>query len=230
MDTEDNRSEIRRSTRVLTEEVHSYASKSATLKGADILSIIEKVDENGVKITKVRDMQLEAPQLNTISSIIHSQAMVLSDISGRFNVFDLSTTIKNNYRTAEDNNNVFNWKRFGMEARMLFNCTPTMDTMVGPLRREVKLRKVSAKRENRFEEPSVAATSHAVTGKKGDNSENPDDPDNDEATNARVEKLYTFLHSVENQQHDLLRTLIDPANPVQSVENFFDYSYLHKVL
>eukprot|EP01032_Pedospumella_encystans_P009503 gene9503-11179_t len=58
--------------------------------------------------------------------------------------------------------------------------------------------------------------------------ENNEEDGNDEATNARVATLLKHLEAYEGQEFDLLKTLVDPINPVQSVENFFDYSYLHK--
>jgi hypothetical protein len=53
------------------------------------------------------------------------------------------------------------------------------------------------------------------------------DDEESEATNLRIKHLYGLIQ--EEERFDLLDLLVDRRDPVQSVENFFDFAFLIKV-
>ncbi len=90
-----------------------------------------------------------------------------------------------------------------------------------PIHKEERVRNIAVRRQRENLTGVINATSEKIVNNEEDG--------NDEATNARVATLLKHLEAYDGQEFDLLKTLVDPINPVQSVENFFDYSYLHKV-
>ena len=177
----------------------------------------EKFREVSANAEKTRELQYDSTIVKELSLAVKAQAAALCDMSTRFSWQDLMNNIKNKFSNSD---HTLNWEKLGMESRMIFNTVPSFDTMVGPIHKQEKFRKVSVRRQR---------DNSNITAVTGQIIENHEEDENDEATNARVKKLMDHLESFEGGQYDLLRTLIDPSNPVQSVENFFDYSYLHKV-
>jgi hypothetical protein len=168
---------------------------------------------------QTRELQYESVMLKELSAGAAGQWNGLCDKSARFNWMDFVDSMKARFTIAGEP--CINWEKAGGEARMLFNTVPCFNTMVGPIHKEEKFRKMAVRRV-RGDNSEVVTTTGLVI-------ENNEEDGNDEATNARVDKLLSYLSTFQDAQFDLLRTLVDPSNPVQSVENFFDFSYLHKV-
>ena len=167
-----------------------------------------------------RELIAGATCLRQLTGAVKDQAQTLADVSARFSWQDLSTSTSNRFSNRGARGGL-DWGKLGNEARQLFNATPSFTTMVGPIHKEERVRKIAVRRQRENLTGVVNATSEKV--------ENNEEDGNDEATNARVATLLKHLEAYEGQEFDLLKTLVDPINPVQSVENFFDYSYLHKV-
>jgi hypothetical protein len=168
---------------------------------------------------KTRELQFESMMLKELGAGAAGQWNGLCDKSARFNWVDFVDSVKAKFTVAGEP--FVNWEKAGGEARMLFNTVPSFSTMVGPIHKEEKFRKMAVRRARGDNSEVVTTTGQVI--------ENHEEDGNDEATNARVDKLLGYLTSIDGQ-FDLLRTLVDPSNPVQSVENFFDFAYLHKVI
>lgn len=176
---------------------------------------------NGLVDPNTRELIAGASCLRQLTGAVKDQAQSLCDVSARFSWQDLTTSITNRFGNGGANVGL-NWEKLGSEARFLFNSTPSFTTMVGPIHKEERVRKIAVRRQRENTAGVVNVTSENV--------ENDENDGNDEATNARVANLLKHLESYRTEEFDLLKTLVDPMNPVQSVENFFDYSYLHKVI
>lgn len=185
-------------------------------------SMLKKYNDIGKTMlnANTRELISDAGCLTQLTGALKGQAQTLCDVSARFNWQDLSASISNRFAN-EGVDNGLNWDKLGCEARLVFNCAPSFTTMVGPIHKEERIRKIAVRRQRENTAGVVNATSEVI--------ENNEEDGNDEATNARVGKMFEYLDSFGGGEFDLLRTLVDPENPVQSVENFFDYSYLHKV-
>lgn len=218
--------EVARNNRRKLKEVHEdmvdNKQQMKNVHSSKFGNMLRKYEDIGKSMqnAKTRELISDAGCLIQLTGALKGQAQTLCDVSARFNWQDLSASISNRFRN-EGANNGLNWEKLGCEARLVFNCAPSFTTMVGPIHKEERIRKIAVRRQRENTAGVVNATSEVI--------ENNEEDGNDEATNARVAILMQHLESYAGREFDLLRTLVDPVNPVQSVENFFDYSYLHKV-
>lgn len=217
---QEERRVIRKNLRNAYEDMQEHKRQMADLHSTKIEESMRNLNAAGEHASKTRELQLHASCLKEVTAALKAQATSLCDMSGRFNWQDLSAKARGQFRNAPGVDG-FNWEKFGCEARVMFNCISSFNTMAGPIYKEERVRKLTVRRQ-REDNSSV----ENVTGQVIENHE---EDGNDEATNARVANLLQYLESLQGEQFDLLKTLVDPSNPVQSVENFFDYSYLHKV-
>jgi len=171
-----------------------------------------EVSKNAVH---TRELHYDASCMKELSSAMKNQAASLCDLSNKFDPRELKETIKETFRRHGEG---IDWLKIGKQSKLLFTSPPIFNTMTGPLLKEAKVRKVSVRQ-------AKANTDVATT--TADDIDQKEDDGTDEATNTRVKVLNDHLQ--KTIQFDLLRTLIDPSSAVQSIENFFDYSYLHKV-
>lgn len=165
-----------------------------------------------------RELQYDASCIKELSCAVKGQAESLCDLSGRFRFEDIVTEMKRLF--GNENKIGIDWLSFGKQAKVIFTSAPEMNTMVGSMQKEERVRKVATRKAKSQEIEAGNATAQEII--------NTEEDGNDEATNARVSRLFKHIEG-ENGEFDLLRLLINPADPVQSVENFFDYAYLHKV-
>lgn len=170
-------------------------------------------------VEKPRELYLGSSVVAGYAGAVLSQWDALGDRSTRFNWQDFSTATKSKFSAGAEEG--INWEKLGSESRMLFNCVASFNTMVGPIHKEERQRKMAVRRQRDDLSAVKVTTAEEV--------QNDADDGNDEATNARVTRMYELLDSFGGKPFDLLKILVDPVNPVQSVENFFDFAYLHKV-
>eukprot|EP01032_Pedospumella_encystans_P010841 gene10841-12654_t len=217
--------ETRRNNRMMLKEVCEDMKDSKqemknvhSTKFASLLKRYENVAK-GLVDPNTNELMAGATCVRQLTDAVKGQAQTLSDVSTRLSLQDLSTSVTNRFGNDEAIGGL-NWANLGNEARQLFNSTPSFNTLVGPLNKEERQRNITVRRHRENTADVINATS--------ENIENNESDGNDEATNARVTHLLKHIESHENQEFDLLKTLVDPVNPVQSLENFFDFSYLHK--
>lgn len=219
-DEQEQRRKIRRDLRDAQEDMQEHKRQLADLHSNKIDVVMKNLQDVSENASKTRELQLHASCLKDVTAALRAQATSLCDMSGRFNWQDLSDKAKNRFQNPPGAVG-FNWEKFGCEARMIFNSASSFNTMAGPIYKEEKIRKISVRRQKEDNSGVENTTGQVI--------ENHEDDGNDEATNARVANLLHYLESLDGAPFDLLRTLVDPCDPVQSVENFFDFSYLHKV-
>eukprot|EP01032_Pedospumella_encystans_P009504 gene9504-11180_t len=217
--------ETRRNNRMMLKEVSEDMKDSKqemknvhSTKFASLLKRYENVAK-GLVDPNTNELMAGATCVRQLTDAVKGQAQTLSDVSARLSWQDLSTSVTTRFGNDEANSGL-NWGKLGNEARQLFNSTSSFTTLVGPMNKEERQRNITVRRHRENTADVINATS--------ENIENNESDGNDEATNARVAHLLKHIESHENQEFDLLKTLVDPVNPVQSLENFFDYSYLHK--
>lgn len=84
------------------------------------------------------------------------------------------------------------------------------------------------RRANKGADKDVKVTTADQVTRDDDDAENEDV----EATNKRQENMkskFKQLTEENNPEIDIIQLLVDPLDPVQTVENFFDFSFLLKV-
>lgn len=173
-----------------------------------------------------RELQYDASCLTELSVAVRNQASSMNDFSIRCSLQTLSTDLKRRFRTS-DEDRVFDWTRCGQFTRSMFSSIPAFATMLGPLHKEIKVRQVRQRQKG-----EAALTELEKENMKAKMVYQDDDDEKEqEATNERVQKLIQVVKdlSKENASFDVLQTLIDPMDPIQSIENMFDFSFLVKV-
>eukprot|EP00601_Ochromonadales_sp_CCMP2298_P025390 CAMPEP_0173295206 /NCGR_PEP_ID=MMETSP1143-20121109/14311_1 /TAXON_ID=483371 /ORGANISM="non described non described, Strain CCMP2298" /LENGTH=227 /DNA_ID=CAMNT_0014234991 /DNA_START=92 /DNA_END=772 /DNA_ORIENTATION=+ len=133
--------------------------------------------------TAVRELQVEAAIHKDLANIVRQQAAALCDMSGRFNWDLLAASLQDHFPSSASAGGL-NWGLFGSQARRVYTCVPGYSTMIGPMVREERVRKVSVRT---VREKGVAETQGEILVN--------DDKEENEATNIRLKKLTEHLLS-----------------------------------
>jgi len=183
-------------------------------------AMIKRVNEASEKSDHTRELSLDAIAMKELSLSLRNQALSMSDLSRRHD-FD---TLANRFVTLfkPENTNTIDWTVAGAKLGLLMNFCVSVNTMVGPLSKEEKIRKPAVRKAKEALDTTVQKPQEVSA----------EGADKDEATNERVLKLYDEANQLNEETHgkgfDLLKLLIDPVDSVQSVENLFDFSFLMK--
>lgn len=144
------------------------------------------------------------------------------NMSRRYNFDDFADCIKTKFVNNETG--YMSWEKLGVDIASLYSDVPKYSTFYGPLKREIKAKKARA----------LKVKDNLVHVKPDEIIQDKDDDEDNEATNERLKyqlevagKLSTDDKGVR-KSFELLRLLVDPLDAVQTVENFFDFSFMVK--
>ena len=169
-------------------------------------------------VENTRELKLDAVAVRELSFALKTQATKLNDLSRKYDFKSFAEAIVRLGRP--DPSAPFNWEWLGGELASVINFCPEFTTMIGPLKKEVKVRKPLVKKVK--EDGNVQTV-------KPQEVENANESKNDEATNKRVKEIVKLCESKKNETFDIFSLLVNPVDQVQTVENFFDFSFLIKV-
>ena len=139
---------------------------------------------------------------------------------------------------------LFSWTHLGREVGCLFREVPFFAPLLGQVDKVPRLRKQSQRKE-RANNKNIAVEAPLEVQQSN---EGKDDNANEinEATNDRIHRLYNVMRQEQQRakppsspedeeeeesgvpQCDLLQLLVNPKDNIQTVENFFDFSFLIK--
>ena len=200
-------------------------------------AIFEKVHHN-------RERLMDAITVREMASTLNNQAIALDDMSRRCDFSTLCDSLTAKYRDAQEGDE-FNWTHLGNDVGALFRGAVPMRFMFGPLNKLFKQRKTPAERrmasrdEVELERPDEIMDQRK-RGRRGQGDAAADEGKKDEglnaeATNERITHLLEHLQKASEVKADgrrnkvkLFEALVDPTDPVQTVENFFDFAFLVK--
>jgi hypothetical protein len=195
----------------------------------------DRMNEIFEGVEYVREMTLDATALKAFSKALRAQAFQLNDLSKQYNFETFVERLHNKF--IPETNEYIDWVMLGHEVEKIFNCPLVpFTTMNGPFLKEEKVRKqiVRRKADDEIDKRAPEKGKEIIQN----------DDDQAEATNARVHHLLSEvrnrskpkssgssgqLNYGEAEPFDLLELLVDPVDPIQTVENFFDFSFLIKV-
>lgn len=118
----------------------------------------------------------------------------------------------------------FNWKVFGMSVGECMRTTPRVSFMLGAVEKEVKERKKAEKTARKGVKDTEAKMETPDEIKAGDEVEQTKD-----ATQLRIEAMEKAIRKLPLKNGgtaDIIRFLVNPNSFTQTVENFFDFSFL----
>ncbi len=209
-------------------------------------------NETFKKLTHNREQYLDALTLKELARAANAQTIKLDDMGRRFDFATLAGVCKDTYdgsANSNDNSDGFSWSNLGNHVGKLFRSLPDVNVMHGPLSKVFVARKIAQRRERSAQEDlemvrpdEILTQSHSKSsangGINGDLSgeQQQDDDAEAEATNERINHLVNYLETSASQlkaknksaRMDLLSTIVDPQDCVQTVENFFDFAFLVK--
>eukprot|EP01039_Chlorochromonas_danica_P007121 gene7121-7874_t len=195
----------------MTEMVDPLSEKFHMAK-TSLNNLVDHVDHT-------RELTLDVSGLKDLSKVVKAQAAGLARFASRLD-FDLVVTRGHDLFPSERCEQL-DWCALGRSLGKLFDRPPLCLTMAGPLLREAKTRKPIQRRAKSQISEEQLAKPQTLTGPRDEE---------DEATNERLNTLLKVLGEIgsEGQSFDLLGLLLHPTNPVQSVENLFDFAFALK--
>lgn len=216
------RLKLRQDVKDILKDVDGVKNLLSDVKSSKFGIVVQRLKDVCSKLEYARELTLDAACLKELSFALEKQASTMSSLSRRHD-FD---SIANRFvlKFTPETDNVVDWTTAGVQLGRLINFCVPVTTMVGPLSKEEKVRKVAVRKPREAPETGAIQKPQEMTEENADK---------DEATNGRVLKLHdeaiTLNEQADGQGFDLLKLLIDPVDPVQSVENLFDFSFLMKV-
>lgn len=97
------------------------------------------------KVNHIRELQLDSINTRELASIINQQSTKLENYTSKFDIITFINGLKHLY-IQDMNTNELNWILLGNDVNKLFKNIYGMNTFIGPIHREVKVRKVSERR------------------------------------------------------------------------------------
>ena len=179
----------------------------------------DKNNERFEKVSHVREAQYDCKIVNEFLDVVKIQVAQFNEVSLRIHM----RTITNSLFDRFYHHGAFSWNSYGKAVGSIMTAVPKISTMVGPLMRREKVRKVAVRRL-RVDEDNVVETVQKRTR------EEDDDDIESEVTNVRQKKMKSELNNkLLEEDTSILSFLVDPEDHVQTIENFFDLSFLVKV-
>lgn len=166
----------------------------------------------------VRESFNDVKNLHELAHIACKQAYRLEELNNQYDLEHILDGIK--YLGHSDEDGEFSWIQIGRQLSCLFRSVPPIKMMLGSIDKEPKSRKQTIKKAKQNSEHLATTVPSEIIQSQNDNK-----IEMNEATNERIHHLYTSIHE---KGDDLLQLLINPQDNVQTIENFFDFSFLIK--
>ncbi len=215
---------LRRKQRELQEDVSNVRAQIINLESGKFDIARNRLNELFAHVHHPREQQNDALTFKELSFAAKAQSANMIDSAITFDPDSAFHTIRGRFT---DQNDHISWTKLGDELASISTGAAAVETMVGPMAKEAKIRKAIVRAVKDRELAGLSA-------EKPEEMEQGED-DADEATNERLKKLLDVIMETtlenEDERHtlDLLKLLVDPADNVQTIENFFDYAFLVKV-
>lgn len=239
------RGKIRENLKHTLENMEYLQNDLTDIKKSKFQAMNESLNQTFESIHHPRELTLDAVGMKLLSHSLKSQAIKLSDFSKKHNFESLTTKLKDYFCFVDEKGQAhidrIDWGTLGAEVSKMMLTTAPLNTMVGPFHKQEKVRKPITKRKSNEEDKFTQVEKPKEIIQTGDDDKN-------EATNERVKNLITIVRALTDEINDqrntesspsnlsdndvgfdLLKLLVDPVDDVQTIENFFDFSFLIKV-
>ena len=222
-DDKEKRRNIRRTQRQLSDEIAESRTKLEDVKSGFLSDLLQRNEMVFSKVTHTREQHHDAMILKELTRFAEVQAAQLNDNSFLYD-FELFSHDLKTFFQSDGSNGSSIWEDIGRQAGCLFLSVPSMQTLKGPIQKIAKERKISVRHGKDGDLADISKADEIIQSAEDVVSE---------ATNERVKYLVKVLEGVDKKEGlapvlSLTKTLIDRSNPVQTIENFFDYAFLVK--
>lgn len=160
-----------------------------------------------------------------------NKAAKLADFSRRYDFHTWAAAACDKFKDKQTD--TYDWTKMGLDCGALFTSAPPMTVMLGPISKPVIVRKIAGKKGPREIHVEIQPEELIQTAEE-----------DDEATNERIQTQSNLIMKLcypefkakkkndkpaqASKSFDLLQTLVDPQDPVQTVENLFDFAFMIK--
>jgi hypothetical protein len=217
------RRQLRREQIALHDDMLSNRDKLNEL-GSSVLNNFRTTNNQLFHKTKfVRESYNDVKNLHELARAARGQAYRLEESDTQYDFDHIVAEIRD--MCEPEDTGVFSWANFGRKVSCLFRKVPSFSPMLGLIDKEHKARKEVVRKARAKAEGGAADAPDEVQQTQGG-----DDEECNEATNERIKRMYAAMSMDAGgaKGDDLLTILVNPTDPVQTVENFFDYSFLIK--
>ena len=233
------RRQLRAQQRKLNDEINDNLDKIQVAGNTLFSNLRDRNNEIFEQVNNPRELYLDAGILTGLARSARIQTSSMDDVSRRYDFDTFAERLQEHFMSDEG---YIDWNRLGKDCGTLFRTIPPFNVMRGLLGKE-SVPKVRKQVEKRGPKDTSAADKpeeifQGNVKKEGKESE---DDDVNEATTVRLNKLMKLLEThavaqtgksedekVKLRMLDLLVDTSEIGGKVQTIENFFDYSFLVK--
>jgi len=226
LDSNEERRKVRSALKNEFENISKNKAELRDLKSDRFQKDLRKLDAISTRAVHTREMQMDAFSLRELSLAAKAQATQISKYTNKYDFKWLSLEIQKLFGLSGQ---TLDWAALGRNVLHTMNDTAPFSSILGSLSKESKKRKPIQRKEKVVEEENEENAPVAPSEvKQGQNGDEKDDNIAIQRSSHQQKKLEELTKRSKDKPVDLLQLLIDPRDPVQTIENFFDYSFLLK--
>mmetsp|Transcript_30588 Transcript_30588/g.98584 ORF Transcript_30588/g.98584 Transcript_30588/m.98584 type:complete len:305 (-) Transcript_30588:365-1279(-) len=225
--TEEERRRLRKSQRQLLDRITTQGDEMVQLEST---AYAEERDNNNALFQEVRhtrELGNDGDNLVVIGELATKRSAQLAHSVQQYPASKIVEKLKEEYGRARGGP----WLGLGRDVGHLFAAVPELAFMCGPLQqpekaapppKEKKKRQRATQDDSQLEETQYETTDYSQAATMSTQQKK-----QEEATNRRLQTLVETMSSKEGD-FDLMRLLVSPGKFSETVENFFDLSFLVK--
>ncbi|KAJ8607191.1 hypothetical protein CTAYLR_007355 [Chrysophaeum taylorii] len=219
--SEEERRALRAEQRALLDRITDRSAELSNLE-SDILNE-ERNNNNSLfkKVRFTRELGNDGENLVAISGVAVKRSAQLSQSVSQYSSSKICERLRLEYGGHEDGL----WLGLGREVSSLFRTVPRLDFLCGPLQKPEKVKKVAQRRSKRNDDDEDIQETQYETVDQSTKTKR-----QEEATNHRLQHLLHTLKAkgAKDSPVDVFDLCVNPESFHETVENFFDLSFLVK--
>ena len=222
------RRELRKEQRKLLDSVHDNFEKIADKNSSTFDDLRQETNRLFGLANKTREQHNDALIFQQLSKGLKKMTASTSNLSARYNFSGFKDKLWEQYEDKElERFKSINWVVLGEDVGSFMRTPGNVTTFFGPLLREEKVRKESQRTKKREDDVIELRPEELI---------HDEEDDINEATNERFKilegilkkNLNSFTETNDVEINNLIKILVDPTSSVQTIENFFDFSFMIK--
>lgn len=223
--TEEERRRLRLEQRQLLHRIEERATELTSLASKAFEEERSRNNKLFKKVRYTRELGNDGENMAAISELATKRSAQLARSVSRYSAHRVADCLQRDYGSHSDGI----WLSLGRDVSALFRTVPRLDFMCGALQKPDKVKKpIQRKHRVAADMDDVEETQYETV----DYSERQDAAakKHEEATNQRLQHLLGELDKLGARQSpiDIMRLCVNPHSFHQTVENFFDLSFLVK--
>lgn len=222
--SEQERRELRQAQRKLLDRVQG--ERAEEIASMDSTAFEEERLNNNKLFKKVRynrELGNDGVNLASISELATKRSAQLAHSATQYSSAAIGQCLQRDYGDRRDGL----WLALGRDVSALFRAPPRLEFLLGALQKPEKVRKVPQRRQRAVADDDNEETRYETVDYSQQSASRHDDRKVEEATNRRLQHLLGVLGD-RGDTVDVVDLCVHPTSFHQTVENFFDLSFLVK--